>query len=297
MHRTSFALLVAAGLLWGTGGLTGRALADSSGLSPGAVAAYRLGLGGALLIILAIGRRRPRPRGRAQWMRISAVAALAATFQCAYFAAVAAASVSAATLITIGCAPIFVVIAQAVRSRQRPSRSVIRPVVTGVVGLALLVGAPAGGGGLAASLGGAALAAVSGAAFAGFALLGRHPLPDIDELSVAGYGFLLGGLGLATGTLPFASLGFAPSARNLGLLVLLATVPTALAYALFFRGLRQATAAIATVVALLEPLTATVLAVIFVGDRLTALGAVGAVLLLASVLDAGRTQLIAPVRQ
>ena len=87
--------------------------------------------------------------------------------------------------------------------------------------------------------------------------------------------------------LPFQPLTFAVSARSLGLLVLFATVPTALAYTLFFRGLQGATASVATVVALLEPLTGTVLAVIIFGDRLSGLGLLGAVLLLLSVVDAG----------
>jgi drug/metabolite transporter, DME family len=287
---SSFVLLVLAGLLWGTGGITGRELANSTGLSAGAIAAYRLGLGGALLVAVQFARRRPTPRGRPQWARIGAVAALAAVFQSAYFAAVAAGTVSAATLITIGSAPIFVVAAEAIGSRKRPGTAVVRPVVFGVVGLALLIGAPAGG----ASLGGATLAAISGAAFAGFTVLGRRPLVDIDEQSVAGYGFLVGGAALALATAPFATLRFPTSAHNVGLLALFATAPTALAYTLFLRGLRGASAATATVVALLEPLTATVLAIALLGDRLTALGALGAVLLLASVLDAGRTQVRSP---
>jgi drug/metabolite transporter, DME family len=287
-HRSSFILLVCAGLLWGTGGITGHALADSTGLSPGAIAAYRLGLGGALLVAVQLARRQPAPRGRGPWARVLAVAALAATFQSAYFASVAAGSVSAATLIAIGSAPIFVVIAEWAIHRRRPRSAAIRPVVLGVAGLALLIGAPAGATSLGASVGAAGLAAISGAAFAGFTMLGRRPLVGITEQSVVGYGFLTGGLILALATAPFAPLTLRPSAHNLGLLALIATVPTALAYSLFFRGLRGATASTATVVALLEPLTATVLAIVIFGDRLTVLGAVGAALLLSSVVDAGR---------
>jgi DME family drug/metabolite transporter len=289
-HRISFILLVCAGLLWGTGGITGHALADSTGLSPGAIAAYRLGLGGLLLVGVQLARRQTVPRGRGPWARILAVAALAAIFQSAYFASVAAGSVSSATLIAIGSAPIFVVIAEWVLHRRRPSRAVLRPVVLGVAGLALLIGAPAGATSLGASIAAAGLAAISGAAFAGFTMLGRRRLVGITEQSVVGYGFLTGGLVLALATAPFASLRFGVTAHNVGLLALIATVPTALAYSLFFRGLRGASASTATVVALLEPLTATVLAIAIFGDRLTVLGGLGAALLLSSVLDAGRTQ-------
>ena len=43
-----------AGFAWGTGGLLGSLLGHATGLSPLAVAAYRLGLGG-LLVLLAVG--------------------------------------------------------------------------------------------------------------------------------------------------------------------------------------------------------------------------------------------------
>ncbi len=108
-RSSSFVLLVCAGLLWGTGGITGHALADSSGLSAAAIGGYRLALGGFILVSVQLVRRRPLPRNRSQWARILTVAGLAAVFQSAYFAAVATGSVSSATLITIGSAPIFVV--------------------------------------------------------------------------------------------------------------------------------------------------------------------------------------------
>ena len=62
--RSGVSLLVAAGVLWGTGGLLGRLLAELSGLSPLAVAAVRLGLGGVGLVsyVAVIGGRRPRGR-------------------------------------------------------------------------------------------------------------------------------------------------------------------------------------------------------------------------------------------
>jgi DME family drug/metabolite transporter len=285
----SFLLLVLAGLLWGTGGVTGHALADTSGLSAPAIAGYRLGLGGLLLVVL-LSLQRIRPR-RGTWPAILVTAALASVFQSAYFGAVALGTVSTATLITIGSAPIFVVLLQAIRHRRRPGLLEIRPVLLGVIGLGLLVGSPAAGSSLGASLAGAGLAALSGAAFAVFTLFGRRAGAVADQQAVTGYGFLIGGCVIALIIVPFQRLTFPASASSIGLLVLFATVPTALAYTLFFRGLRDASAATATVVALLEPLTGTVLAVIIFGDRLSWSGVVGAALLLLSVLDAGRGQL------
>jgi drug/metabolite transporter (DMT)-like permease len=52
--RPGVPLLVLAGVAWGTGGLLGRLLSRQTGLSALAVAAYRLGLGG-LLVLAAVG--------------------------------------------------------------------------------------------------------------------------------------------------------------------------------------------------------------------------------------------------
>ena len=57
---TGLIYLVMAGLLWGTGGLTGSLLSRTAGLPPLSVAAYRLGVGGTLIIAFLVltGHRR-----------------------------------------------------------------------------------------------------------------------------------------------------------------------------------------------------------------------------------------------
>jgi DME family drug/metabolite transporter len=65
--------------------------------------------------------------------------------------------------------------------------------------------------------------------------------------------------------------------------VYLGVVPTAAAYILYVLGLRTTPVTVSGVVTLVEPLTATLLGVLFFGDRLGAAGALGAVLLFAAV--------------
>ena len=128
--------LVVAGILWGTGGLFGRMLGDATGLSPAAVATYRLAVGGLLLVAYLLARGAQLPRSRAAWARIAAVGALAALFQVAYFAAVSFTSVSVATLVTIGSSPVLVLIA---RPRGTDRRGLVA-VGLALCGLVLLVG-------------------------------------------------------------------------------------------------------------------------------------------------------------
>lgn len=283
---SGFGLLVVAGILWGGGGVTGAALGTSADLGPVAVATYRLGLGGLLLVLVLLAQRRPRPHGRRAWGRVIVTGLLVAVFQATYFGGVALASVSVATLVTIGSAPMLVVLAQAVGRRRMPPAHQVRPVLLGVVGLGLLVGGPAATGtGSAQVLLGILLALCAGATFATLSVVAALPHEGTTEQLVTGYGFLLGGLLLAVASAPFAPLTFAPTAQSLGLLALFAVVPTALAWTLYFRGLHHAGPAVATLVALLEPLTATVLAVLLLGEAVTLPLALGGSLLLLSVVD------------
>ena len=113
----SSAALVLAGVLWGTGGLAGSLLAERAGLSPLAVGAYRLLIGGgaATLFLAFTGGLRTFPRTGAVLTRLLTVGGLFALFQASYFAAVKLSSVSMATMTTIGAAPVLVAMAGAIR--------------------------------------------------------------------------------------------------------------------------------------------------------------------------------------
>jgi DME family drug/metabolite transporter len=283
VRQPSVLFLVLAGLLWGTGGLTGSLFGQAAGLSPVSVAAYRLTAGGALIVAFLTVTGARRPAGRAAWQRIAAVGLLAAVFQSCYFAAVSLTSVSLATLLTIGCAPVIVQAAS--RMLGRPSRG--RPVTTCLAlgGLALLVGLPSGGFGEGTVLASAGLAVVAASGFAALTLLGEVAVDGLDELTTIGYGFLGGGAVLmAVAAVAGFGLGFTPRPAAIGLLVALGTGPTAVAYTLYLRGLRTSSAGTAALLSLLEPLTGTVLAVLLLGNRLSGTGIAGALLLATAVI-------------
>jgi DME family drug/metabolite transporter len=70
------------------------------------------------------------------------------------------------------------------------------------------------------------------------------------------------------------------------MLAYLGLVPSALAYVLFFSGLTAVSAAKAAVTALIEPLAAAVIAVLFLHERLTAVSVSGGLILLVAVIVA-----------
>lgn len=281
--------LVLSGLLWGTGGLIGVLFGQAAGLSALSVAAYRLLAGGVIIIALLALTGRRRPAGRAAWTRIAVNGLLSALFQGCYFAAIGLTSVGLATLVTIGAAPVIVAAAEHARGRRALGRAGTVTMAIALAGLCLLIGRPGGGFSEAAVLAGAGMALLSAAGFAAVTLIQTSPLPGLDELTLNGFGFLLGGLTL----LPLAaalggSLGFRPDLASAGLLAALGAGPTAAAYTLYFRGLRSASASTAALLTLIEPLTAAVLGAIVLGERLSAAGIVGAVMLLAAVIRTAR---------
>jgi drug/metabolite transporter, DME family len=288
--RSSAAVLclVLAGLLWGTGGLTGTLLGAAAGLSPLSVAALRLLAGGGLIVAFRVVPRRRWPAGRAAWTRIAVTGLLAGIFQAAYFSAVSLTSVSLATLVTIGATPVIVLAAELLLGRRALDRSDVTRTALALAGLGLLVGLPAGGYGPAAVLESASMALLASAGFAALTLISAAPVPGLGEEAVAGLGFMAGGLLLLPLAAVTGGLAFRPTLAALGWLAALATGPTAIAYTLYFRGLRRAPASTGALLSLLEPLTATVLSVAFLGNRLSPTGIAGAVLLAAAVLSTAR---------
>jgi DME family drug/metabolite transporter len=270
-------VLVLAGLCWGSGGVLGTLFADRTGLPPLAVAGYRLALGGALLLgPLPVGGR--RPRGARVWRRVAAVGALSAVLQACYFTAVATTSVSLATLVTVGSAPVIVLLVE-----RTGGRAMVATVGLALVGILALVGLPGGGLDLAAALVGSAFAVVAGAAFAAVTLLGARPVAG--PATTTGPALTIGGLVLLAAAGP--GLTFTPEPGSLALLVSFAVV-TAGGYALYFRMLSTTTATRGAVTALLEPVTAAVLGAVVLGDRLGVVGTVGALLVGAAVVLAAR---------
>jgi len=274
--------LVISGLLWGTGGLTGSLLGRVAGLSPIAVAACRLTAGGVLIVCYLTATRKAWPSGRAAWARITVIGLLAAIFQSCYFAAVSLTSVPLATLITIGAAPVIVLGAE--RAIGRPAgRLAVLTTGLAVTGLGLLVGLPSGFR-ESAVLASAGMAVLAAAGFAAITLISTRPVAGLDDLAMTGFGFTIGGVLLMPVAGLTGGIAFQPGLPAIGLLVALGTGPTAVAYTLYFRGLRTAAASTAARLALLEPLTAAILAALLLGERLSATGIVGAAIIGAAVI-------------
>ena len=139
------------------------------------MAAYRLTVGGVLILAFLRLTGRRWPSGRAAWTRITAIGLLAALLPELYFTAVSLTSVPLATLVTIGAAPVIVLGVERVTGR-RTGRLATATTGLALTGLGLLVGLPSGFGETAV-LASAGMAVLAAAGFAAITLIGSGRCP------------------------------------------------------------------------------------------------------------------------
>jgi len=283
--RRGFLLVVLAAVCWGTSGFTGRIVAERTGLQPLDIAWHRMAIGAVALLVGHLAtRRRLRhvvrtPLTRGIVVRLLLIGAGLGAYQLAYFAAVALAGVSISTLVALGLAPLLIAVGGTVLGHGRPDRATAVALVVALVGLVLLVGVTARADTGTTVLLGALLAVGSALGYAMVTLAGAG-IPAGVPVTLAGFA---GGALLLTPVALIVGLRFTGDPVSLALLLYLGAVPSALAYTFFFTGLRSVPGAVASIVTLLEPLTATALSTAFLGERLAPVALAGGVLVLGAV--------------
>ncbi|MCZ7461577.1 DMT family transporter [Streptomyces sp. WMMC940] len=288
--------LVVAGVAWGTAGAAASLVFEASDLGPLALSFWRC-LGGLLLLAGALALRGRRAAGsggaavagseprRRRMLRILGTGVGLTVFQSSYFAAVEQTGLAVGTVVALGAGPVLIALGARITMGERLGGGGIAAVAGALTGLVVLV---LGGGSATVRPAGVALAVVSAAGYAAVTLLTRRFGRDgdgPDHLSTTMWTFVVGAVGLlpaalAEGLLPHT----AEPLRVLGMLVYIAAVPTALAYALYFAGAAVVRAATVSVIMLLEPVSAAVLAVIALDERLTSATVAGTVVLLMAVV-------------
>jgi DME family drug/metabolite transporter len=275
--------------LWGTVGVATRLLYGLTETNPLSVGFFRLAISVPALVLacrILVGPRWYCVQRR-DFGRMALIGAMMALYQACFFSSIPRVGVAVATLVTLCTAPVIVSLLSMFGLRERPSWRVGIALASAVVGTALLIDLRPGNqpGGLTGNeaLTGVALAVGSATGYAVMALISRTLAERYHPLQPIALGFPVGALMLLAFALPTGlALGYPPA----GWLVLLylGLVPTALGYFAFFAGMRVTSATVASIATLVEPLTATVLAMWLFGERLGPLGWLGALLLIAAML-------------
>lgn len=284
--------VLAAAMLFGTTG-TSQELGPS-GTTPLSVGVIRLVIGGTALAALgfALARRRTRTRPNPR-LAVRPVALMALTgvclavYQPLFFLGTARNGVAVGTVIALGSAPVIAGLVEWALTRRAPSTTWLAATALATAGVVVLGAAGTAGPG-GTDLGGTDTVGLlgsvgAGASFAVFANAQRR-LMDAgwDPFTVAG---AMGAwsAGAAVVALPFVEVSWLRDPRGIAMALWLGVATIAVAYTLFTWGLERLTAATAATLTLAEPLTAGLLGVAVLGERL-APAAVAGLLVLAGGL-------------
>jgi DME family drug/metabolite transporter len=277
--------VLAASVLFGTTG-TSQALGpdDTTPLSIGAV---RLVLGGTGLAMIAFvlagrhARNRPQPNPPigVRPLALMGLTGLCLTiYQPLFFLGTERNGVAVGTVVALGSAPILAGLLEWALTRRMPSGTWILATLLATAGVVLL-----GFGGETGSTGTDPLGLMgsvgAGASFAVIANAQRRLLDSgWDPFTVVG-GMGAGSAVLSALLLPFVDLSWLATPSGLAMALWLGFATISIAYVLFTWGLGGLTAATAATLTLGEPLTASILGITVLGERLSPLAILGLLVL------------------
>lgn len=281
--RASILLVVVSGVLFGTAG-TAQALGPA-GAPPVAVGILRIQVG-ALALLAAmplVGARRGRLPVLWRRPQIVVTALAAALYQPFFFGAVSTVGVALGTLVAVGSEPVFAGLLGWAALRHRLTAGWMVATGIAVVGLVLRSADRLGGGepvGLALALG-------AGLCSACYTVAAKHQLDrDATAMEVPAASFVLGGV-LLVPLLVVQPLAWAVSPGGLALVLYLGVATMAIANVLLARGIHGLPPGPAATLMLTDPVVATLLGVIVLGEAITPLAAAGVAMVLAGLVLQG----------
>lgn len=267
-------VLVAA-ILWGT---TGTAATFAPELSPLAIGAVAMGVGGLLQGLIAAGTLlRQRRLIAGQWQYLLSGAIAVAVYPLAFYASMRYTGVTTGTVISIGSAPLLSALIEYRFDGVRLTKQWFYGATLGVTGMILLCLAQSSGeaAGNEHALSGIALGLLAGFTYAFYSWSARR-LMQAGVASRAAMGATFGAGGILL--MPVLVMTGAPLLagwNNAAVGIYMALIPMFVGYLCYGYGLSRIPASMATTITLLEPVIAALLAVLLVGERLPFAGWAG----------------------
>ncbi|PMM37396.1 hypothetical protein BCT55_09970 [Vibrio splendidus] len=284
--QTGTLAILFASILWGT---TGTAASFAPDLSPLAIGAFSMGVGGLMQAGLAYRKILFAFDKLLQNKRLLAVSALAlAVYPLAFYSSMKLSGVAIGTVVSIATAPFFSALLECLISKKNNiNRRWLTSFAIGVVGIGLLVfseSSSANESGDDLKLLGIALGLVAGLCYAIYSWATKA-LIDKGIKSQAAMGSIFGlGAMLLLPTLWFTGENLFSSQINVLVISYLTLIPQCVGYIAFSFGLRHVTASSANLLTLFEPVVAAVLAVCVVGELIPFIGWLGMFLIVLCLL-------------
>ncbi|KUJ84205.1 EamA/RhaT family transporter [Microbulbifer flavimaris] len=282
MAGASPALVALAALCWGLSGGIAAVLIDG-GRDPFVIAFYRGAVGFLLVLAWLCLRSRDSGLRNARLWCWSLLAGLGVAGNFAfYFISIAEGSVAVAVTLMYS-APVIVYLVSFVCGLESPTRGKLIAIALVMLGILLLTQVyhtrPDG-----ITLLGLTTGLLAGLCYAVFLFGFKYAAPHGSPQAVLSIAFAVVPLTLLpriAGTDPAIAM---PGASEWPLLILLGVLGAGLSFALYVIGIKQVTPTVASIVAMIEPVTAALFGVVVLGESLATTQVVGILLILCTVV-------------
>lgn len=280
-HRLAVLAVLGSAVLFGTTG-TAKELGPDSATALG-VGAIRILFGAATLWLIA--RRWPRWHDLRRHGALLLAGGLGvAAYQPGFFAGTERLGVALGTIVALGSGPLFAGLMEMALG-NRPGAQWVAATAVSIVGGTLLVAPGAAGAGF--SVVGLLAALMAGFGYALYAVVTKRLiLRRLDATVASAWQFSIGALVLLP-LLAGEPMGWLSTPSGLTMALWLGVAATGVAYLLYGYGLRSLDTSTTTTLTLAEPLTAAVIAMIVLDERLSAIEWVGAAIVLTGLALAG----------
>ena len=290
----SVIMIVVAGALWGVIGLFSRALNDA-GLDSFQVTETRCLITaiGVAAILLVTHRDYLRIELKDLWMFLGTGICSIILFNVLYFQTAQLVSLSM-TAVLLYTAPCFVLIFSVILFHEVLTTRKVAALVFAFLGCVLTAGIIGAG---EFNMLGFAMGLGSGFGYSLYTIFGKFALKKYHAFTVTFYTFLVAGLALLPFCTPWHIVEVAAEVDGalwymLGLGLLITLIP----YFLYTEGLRGLDAGVASVIAFIEPMVATIAGFIVYGEEVTAISLLGILMILFSImllnLESGRLRVV-----
>lgn len=280
-------LCLTGGTCWGLSGTMGQYLFTAQGMDSRWLVPIRLGLAGILLILCSLLRRgraatlAPLRGRRDRILLLLYGVAGVGVGQFFYFFTIQHSSAATATILQ-NTSPVFVTLGMALLLRRAPSRRQLLSIVLAICGITLITthGQP---GSLAIS--GTALLSglINAMLVALYNILAPQLTDHVPSDLLQGWSFLLSGAALALVFHPW-TWGYVPTATGLFGIAFVVLVGNILAFTIYIRGVSLVGPEKAILYAFAEPVSAALIAFLFLGTPFTPWDAAGFVLIFAMLV-------------
>lgn len=265
IQGTGVGFVLMAAMLWGTTG-TAQSFAPA-GFDPLIIGTCRLAIGGAALLLLALWRKEINRLSQWPWAKILMGALLTGTYQVSFFVGVARTGVAVGTIVAIGSSPMAAGILAALFSREKPGKRWALATIVAVFGCSLLMLSGQGGNVRIDPLG-VFLALVAGSAYASYTLVIKDLLQEYSPNAVTAVVISVSAI-LLSPLFFLRPVAWLMQPESMLVVLHLGLISMALAYWFFVRGLQIISVPVAVTLSLAEPMTAGILGVLVVGERLS----------------------------